>query len=137
LAKFIDVKDSVGRSTTMSGWAIPRELLLLACVGLAGFALGWWLRRDRGVERIPEPASDGPTSIVPSAQADGDETPSAEPVAREAAATLQVASMAIQQRSNLPKCPTCGSGMELRIFKEKRIWVCEEFPVCRGAQMAE
>jgi hypothetical protein len=119
----------------MMGGSVPRELLVLALVGLAGFALGWWLRRGRTGKEIEPLEAKGPTSIVPSIPWDA--SADAAPVAPEAAAALAAASQAMQQRQGLPSCPSCGSRMDLRVFKEKRIWVCEEFPVCRGAQMAE
>lgn len=121
----------------MIGLSVPFELLVLALVGLAGFGLGWWLRRARSVMEIERPKTSGPTAIVPSLFEDSPGAEPLEPISRESVATLAAASQAIQELHLLPTCPTCGSRMEMRIFKEKKIWVCEDFPVCRGAQMAE
>jgi ribosomal protein L37AE/L43A len=113
---------------------LPRELLLLALVGLACFALGWWLRRAPSPRRGPKSLGQEPTSIVPLAPRQGE---AAELMPRESMATLAAASQAMQERQKLPHCPACGSRMELRSFKEKRVWVCEDFPGCRGATLEE
>lgn len=125
----------------MLGLSVPNELLLLALVGLAGFGLGWFLRRrQRPKEReiIESVALErGPTAIVSVALADALKVSAGEPVAQETVATLAAASQAILEMQLLPTCPRCGARMELRVFNEKKIWVCDDFPGCRGARMAD
>lgn len=116
----------------MSIGGVPREILTLALVGLAGFVIGLWLRRDRRAKSIDVEGESTPSVIVRTVP-----QPKTEPMAQEAVATLAAASQAMQVRTQLPICPSCGARMEMRIFKERRIWICEEFPVCRGAQMVE
>lgn len=122
----------------MVGRSVPIELLVLALVGLAGFGLGWWLRRrGRVVPEIEAQEVDGgPTAIV-SQFVSLAEIASAEPVSKETVATLAAASQAIYEIHLHPTCPICHGRMEKRVFNEKKILVCEEFPGCRGARMAD
>lgn len=113
--------------------SVPFELGLLLLVGLAGFGLGWLLRRRSGEPEVEPIELGGRTAIV--SQPLDSAIPPEGPINQETVATLAAASQAIHEIHLLPTCPHCGNRMELRVFKEKKIWVCDDFPGCRGARM--
>lgn len=115
--------------------SVPFELIILLLVGFAGFGLGWLLRRRPKGPEIEPMELGGRTAIVSPLLTNALKVD--EPIAQETVATLAAASQVIHEIQLLPTCPRCANRMELRIFNGKKIWVCDDFPGCRGARMAD